>query len=533
MADAGTLTLDPVLAPALQAPAEASPPTSSRTSPAVLAAAALVIAAGAAIRFAALSTSVWFDESGTVLNVSGSFGQMLRRVATHEVSPPFYFVCIWIWRQLVGATAVDLRTLSAVPGAITIGLAFYVARRRIGPRAGLILAACVAVSPVLFYYSTELRMYGLLVLLTGIGFEAFLCASESPSSRNLTVWATASILALWTHYYAAVAVAPQAAWLIGLAWRSRRRSRMVLVAVGSVAVTSLPLIYLMLYQTHRAFGYAAGVLSSVWQRYPLSIHTYPTVGGLADDLVVGPGGPARSSVTLLTLLFTLIVFAGALRASRITQGQLIRALVLLAPAVLIVETLIYLHVQVSGRYLLPVWLPVGLGVSYLFASTKRLGLALAVGLVCAWVAVGVVSWTVPKFAPRDDTLGAARSLGVAVRGRLIAINEPWDVLAFQEYRPQTSTETNPVVRVRELDVVAMPAGGEPPPSVHQRPSSLGVGVLPPGLRLAQEIRGSTFLIERFVALTPVAIRIDGHGNAFTSTGWRFLAEPAGGRLGVL
>ncbi len=500
----------------------------------MLRAAALIVIAGAAIRFAALSTSIWFDESVTVRDVSGSFGQMLHRVVNHEASPPFYFVCLWIWRHLVGDTGADLRALSALAGTITIALAFYVARRRIGPRAGLILAAGVAVSPVLVYYSTEMRMYGVLVLLTGIGFEAFLRASESPNRRNLSVWATASVLALWTQYYAALAVAPQAMWLIGLAWRHRSRARATLVAVGGAALAGLPLTYLIAYQGHRAWPYGARLLSSVWQRVPLSIHdTGTTFGSLAQDTVVGPSGPARALLTALIVLIGLVVTLLLLHRVERIRGQLPRALVLTVPSVLIVVILVQAHILVEGRYLLPLWLPIGLAVTSVLASAGWPGVVLACLLVCIWVGIGVASFVAPKFRAHDDTLGVARSLSVAHGDRLIAINEPWDVSALEEYRPQSSVETDPVVRVRELDVVAMPVGGEPSSAVRTRPVATGAGLIPRGLRLVQVVKGSTFLVERFVASRPASIRINGTGPAFTSGNWRFLAEPAGGRIGGL
>jgi hypothetical protein len=531
MPDAGTLTLDRVLAPppvptSLTGVPPASPSGSSRR---VLGAAAAIVIAGTVIRFAALSTSIWFDESVTVKDVDGSFGQMLHRVVNHEASPPFYFVCLWTWRHLVGSSGADMRALSALTGSLTIALAFYVAQRRLGQRAGLILAICVAFSPSLFYYSTEMRMYGVLVLLTGIGFEAFLCASEKPTARNLSIWAVVSALALWTQYYAALAVAPEALWLAGQAWKYRPRRRGTFLAVGAVALTVIPLTYLMIYQAHRAFPYGARLLSSPWQQAQLSLHTFPTLGGIFEALVVGPAGPARALVTLVTALVFAVAF-GVLRSRRlVSRRQAIRAGVLIVPAFLIVEAVIYAEIALSGRYVLPLWLPVGLGAAYALASIGRLGLGLTAVLLCAWIATIAISCLVPKFAPRDDTLGAARSLGVATTDRLIAINQPWDALAFEEYRPMTSAEAHAVVRVRELDVIAMP---QPPPSEHQRPSSIGAGV-PNGLHLAQVVKGSTFLVERFVAATPVSIRIDGRGLAFNASGWRFFNEPAGGRMGGL
>jgi mannosyltransferase len=537
MADAGILTLDRVLAPPPASAALAGPPPEapSGSSRWVLSAAALIVMAGAAIRLAALSTSIWFDESVTVNDVSGSFGQMLHRVVNHEASPPFYFVSLWIWRHLVGDTGADLRALSALAGTMTIALAFYVARRRIGPRAGLILAACVAVSPVLVYYSTEMRMYGVLVLITGIGFEAFLRASESPNRTNLSVWATVSVLALWTHYYAALAVAPQAVWLIVLAWRERSRWGGAVVAVGGVALGGLPLLYLLPYQTRHAFAYGSPLLSSAWQRVPTSIHVNGTLGDVVQEVTVGPAGPARAALTFIAVLIVGLAVVRGLRRLHPPPGELVRGWVLIAPGLATVTVLVILHVLVEGRYLLALWLPVGLGVCYMLAtgSAGWFDLGLAGLLICVWVAISVLSLTVPRFAGRDDTRGAARSLRVAATHRLIAIDQPWDLLTLKQYRPAASTDTEPIVRVREVDVIAMPLDAEPAPAEHRRPSALGAGALPRGFALAQVIRGSTFLVERFVALRPLAVRVDGRGGAFRSGSWRFVTEPAGAGIGTL
>jgi hypothetical protein len=235
------------------------------------------------------------------------------------------------------------------------------------------------------------------------------------------------------------------------------------------------------------------------------------------------------------LLIATVACVLAVRHPRSTRRPLLRAVAIAAPAVIVVELLTAAHVLLEGRYLLALWLPVGLAVTYGLTSPAavRLGTALAVVLVGAWIAAGVVGHTSPRFSNQDDVLHAAQGLGLAAGSRLIAINQPWDVVPFEAYRTQSSPATHRVVRVRELDVVAMPANGEPFPAEHRRPSAIDAGTLPRGLRLAQVIRGSTFLVERFRAAAPVAIRIDGRGRAFTTSNWRFLGEPAGARMGGL
>ena len=340
------------------------------------------------------------------------------------------------------------------------------------------------------------------------------------------------MLALWTHYYAALAVGPQAIWLIGLAYRDRSRARGTAGAVGAITLTGLPLIPLLVYEVHEAWPYAARVLSSPWHRTVLSIHdSSSTFSSLAQDVTDGPGGPARSLLTAMVVLVGLGLALYLLRRPERVQRQLPRGLWLSVPPLLVVALAVHSHILFEGRYLLALWLPVGLAASWALASIGRAGIAITAIVVCAWIAAGVVSFAVPRFAPRDDTQGAARSLGTARADRLIALSQSWDGLAFQEYRPHATADTQRVVRVRELDVVAMPVAGEPPPGEHPRPTSLGAGTLPAGFRLTQVIRGSTYLIERFVAPNPVSVRVDGQGTAFRSSNWRFFTEPAGARMG--
>jgi mannosyltransferase len=533
MAGAGTLTPEPVLE-ATRAWMSPVVRESGDRRRALFAVAGLIIGAGAAARVAALSSSIWFDESVSIRDVSGSFSQMLHRVVNHEASPPVYFICLWLWRHLFGDSAMALRSLSALCGTLTMCLAFSVARRRLGDRGALILTALVAASPALIYYSADMRMYGVLVLLVGCGFEAFLRASETPSRRHLTVWALASLLALWTQYYAVLAVAPQAALLLWGARRPQGGDRRTLAGVAAVAVGGLPLLYLMPYQAHRAWAYGQTLVSSPWHQIGLSIHYPSTAWSVSEDLIAGPSAAARAPLTILGLLVGVAAIALAIRAARPHRGRLARAVWLIAPALLAIELLLSQSVLLEGRYLLVLWLPVGLAVGYgLAGASPRLGVGLAAVLVLAWTVIGGVALAVPRFATQDDIRGAAQSLGVARAGRLIAINQPWDVLSLQQYRPQSQVQRRRVAAVREVDVIAMPPGGEPFPGSHARPTSVEVGVLPRGFRLAGVTRGASYLIERFVAASPLPVEVDGRGRAFTGGNWRFLSEPAGAGMGSL
>ena len=85
----------------------------------------------------------------------------------------------------------------------------------------MIVAALTACSPVLVWYSQEARSYALLVLLSAASLLAFAYVLERPTGRSAAAWVICSALALATHYYALLAVVPEALWLLAVHRRSR------------------------------------------------------------------------------------------------------------------------------------------------------------------------------------------------------------------------------------------------------------------------------------------------------------------------
>jgi uncharacterized membrane protein len=178
-------------------------------------------AAAAALRFYGLAhQGFWFDEANTALLVHFSPGKMLGLIPQTESTPPLYYCLAWVWARIFGYGEAGLRSLSAVAGVLTVPIAYATAAKLISRLAGLITAALIACNPFLIWYSQEARSYELLVLLTAVALLAFVYARAAPSPRLLAAWVIASALALATHYYAVVAILPQAAWLLLDSWRS-------------------------------------------------------------------------------------------------------------------------------------------------------------------------------------------------------------------------------------------------------------------------------------------------------------------------
>src|SRR3954451_1053639 len=155
-----------------------------------------IVAAGAVLRFATLSTqSFWLDEAIAINSARLDLGGMTDPLARTEGNPPFYFLLLDGWMRVFGDSEAAVRSLSALIGTATIVLAFEIGRRLATVRVGIVLAALVAVNPLLVWFSQEARPYALLVLLSGASFLFFAESLERPSGRRLAAWAVASGLA--------------------------------------------------------------------------------------------------------------------------------------------------------------------------------------------------------------------------------------------------------------------------------------------------------------------------------------------------
>ena len=328
-------------------------------------------ALAALLRFATLDVqSFWQDEAVTALLMRPGMLQMLSLIPTSETTPPLYYLLGWVWSQLFGTGEVGLRSLSALFGTATIPVA-YSAAVPISRRAGLVTAALTATSPMLVWYSQEARAYALLVLLAALSFTFFIWALRNPTRRLLAGWALSSALALFTHYFALLLIAPEAAWLLA---RSPRR-RGAAIAAAATAVAGLAVLPLALAQANAA--HAAWIatidlgerLKDVWQNF----------------LVGGGPGQVDALVAPTTALAAGGLLLLALRAQGTERRYGFTALVI--GAAVIVGGLVLSALGADyllDRNLLPALVPLTVAVGAGFAARRagRLGLAGA-GALCA------------------------------------------------------------------------------------------------------------------------------------------------------
>jgi 4-amino-4-deoxy-L-arabinose transferase-like glycosyltransferase len=265
--------------------------------------AALALTAVAAlIRFWHLGhQSFWYDESFTALLVHHSLGGMLALLPRTELTPPLYYLAVWAWAHVFGSGEAGLRSLSALAGIGTVPVLYLAAARLSTRRVGLVTATLAACNPLLIWYSQEARSYALLLLFSAMSLLAFAYAQEPHSGwRRLIAWGLACTLVLATHYYGALAVAPQAAWLLWV----HRADRRLLAVLGALVVVEAALVPLALSQGTKATWIALWSLGG-------------RLSQVAPQFLLGTGAPARTVLKLIgALALGVTVFVLVRRADR-------------------------------------------------------------------------------------------------------------------------------------------------------------------------------------------------------------------------
>ena len=199
---------------------------------------ALIVALAALLRFATLGVpSYWLDEYTSLSETHGSLSAVLDSVNHAEGGPPLYLLGLWGWRKVFGDGEIAIRSMSVLLGTATVPVAFAAARELASRRAGLFAAALTATSPLMIWYSQEVRTYALLVFLAALSFTFFAYALERDEPGWLWGWAISSVLAFTTHYFAVVLIVPEAVWL--LLRGPRVRTLIASAAMGAVGIAVL------------------------------------------------------------------------------------------------------------------------------------------------------------------------------------------------------------------------------------------------------------------------------------------------------
>ncbi len=201
--------------------------------------------------------SFWNDEGNSARLSERSIPAIIEGTAS-DIHPPFYYLALRGWRELVGETEFGLRSLSAFAGVIAVAVVMALGRRGAGEKgrkgagergsrhlvgrqesslvtssddrsrhSSLAVAGLLAaLNPALVYYSQETRMYALLALLAAL--SAWVLLVWLGGARRPLLWMVAYTLllaaGLYTHYFFPAVIVAQGA-VVGVWWLGREREQ--------------------------------------------------------------------------------------------------------------------------------------------------------------------------------------------------------------------------------------------------------------------------------------------------------------------
>jgi uncharacterized membrane protein len=207
-----------------------------------------VVVLGIALRLYNPS-GLWLDETLSV-NISRLPLSELFDALRQDGSPPLYYVLLHGWMALFGEGDAAVREISCMFGIAALPVAYLVGRRIHGPTAGRAAVVVLAMNPFLVRYSTEARMYALVVLLTLLAILATQRAAERPVPSRLGAVTLLSGLLALTHYWSLFFLAVVAAFLLCISLRGpyQNTARRLLAAIVLSALLFAPWIDSFLFQ---------------------------------------------------------------------------------------------------------------------------------------------------------------------------------------------------------------------------------------------------------------------------------------------
>lgn len=340
---------------------------------------AAIVAVAARLRFLHIGEkSFWMDE-GVSFNISHlSWLQFLKITWRHELNMAPYHVLLRIWMWF-GTSEAFLRSLSAFFSIGTVVVVYLLGRRLFGIRAGLFASLLAALHVFLVRYAQEARSYSLVTLLAALSCLFFVRNVQETEHKSWTGYSVATVLAIYTHFFALLVVLAQ--WLSLQLLRKSNAGALLRRTWKIIGISLLPML---------AFIAGRGAGPIAWIPRPDAASLYHFL-----ILLTGNGGGvllAAYAILLVVICGILVVRRSQLTSSLELWGSAFALSWLLVP---IVVALIFSLARpvFLPRYLLFCVLPLVLLAAAAIVRLPSAGLQAAAMLLLAWFSIrGVQSY---------------------------------------------------------------------------------------------------------------------------------------------
>lgn len=184
---------------------------------------------------------LWFDELFSVHAARHTWGGLWRFVAADLIHPPLFYALLKLWTAAGGESLLWLRLFPVVASVAALVPLLLLARElKLGTAATNVALLVAGANGYLIKYAQEVRMYGLLLLLTLTSlwlFARLLNRGGGQARGLLLALFFVNLPLVYTHYYGWLVVACEAAFL---ALRARRRLGAFMLTAAGLAVAYVP-----------------------------------------------------------------------------------------------------------------------------------------------------------------------------------------------------------------------------------------------------------------------------------------------------
>ncbi|HZB08005.1 MAG TPA: glycosyltransferase family 39 protein [Rubrobacter sp.] len=232
---------------------ERSPPLRSLLKSRALLVLLAIMLLGAVLRFYGLGfQSLWSDELASWdFSNRETISQSIGGVRSDD-HPPLYFLILRFAQWIIGDTEWALRFPSAFAGWLCIPAIYLLGKRLYSEREGIIAALFLAVFWAPIYFSQEVRVYSMLILLSILtsyfwwNIMLSLRYRRELPTREAALYVVCAVLCAYVHYFGLILVVLQGAALAALAYGTLRKAVLLYVPV---AVAYLPWLPSMVHQS--------------------------------------------------------------------------------------------------------------------------------------------------------------------------------------------------------------------------------------------------------------------------------------------
>lgn len=226
-------------------------------------------------------TGLTTDEAnGVSISVIGTWADTFEHLKL-DGNPPLFYVLTRLYAELFGHSDLALKLGVLALSVLAVPATYFICRRFLPPEPALYVAAFIAFCPPVVRFSTLVRGYVLMPVLSLLSTWAMMRLLKGPPSRLWTLGYGLSTAAMvLCHYWGAFVAAGQAATVAIAAsrrWIGMGSLRRWLAGVAASLILFLPWLLFFLYQISHNL--------SPWMRPPLPSRV---VTGFMSWLVVGP-----------------------------------------------------------------------------------------------------------------------------------------------------------------------------------------------------------------------------------------------------